>query len=703
MDKDAFVWKFILELMEMKMKEGELIILDATNLKLKDLTSYRKLAEKYRYRICVIDFTNVPLETCLERNRSRPQIQFVPEDTIKRYHDLISTEKLPNSFKVVKPEDLSLSLNEKIDLSSYKKIIHFGDIHGCYDTLMKYFEAQPFNKEYAYIFCGDYLDRGNQNAEVFKFLDSIKDCENVCLLSGNHERWLENYANDIDSFSNEFKEKTLPQLEQAGINKSTVKNFIRKLKQCSYYTYQDKEFLVCHGGIPNLPADKILSKIKTKDLIFGVGDYKDGDEVEDTWYANFKGQEIYQVHGHRNVNKKPLRVNKNVFNLEGAIEFNGELRILEVSVQGFNCITIQSVETNKNLKLEYKENKQKFNCLSDEQIILSLRSNDCIRENKLSDYISSFNFTKEAFFDKNWDNQTVLARGLFINTKENKILARSYEKFFRINERPETTLKNLKNTLKFPLKAYFKYDGFLGIVSYDWTKDELFFASKSTNKSDHAGYLKEILEKTNVKLDKLKEYLKKTNRTAVFEIIDPENDIHIIEYKEKRAILLDLIDNSFKFKKQNYQSVLDISYLINCPAKKAWSETIMDYDCLCDFLVRLRKNNQLFDNKLIEGFVLEDKTGFMLKAKTLYYDFWKAARSYIDYYVKTGVKTQCSYLDTNGPIFKKYINFVEDNFDSLRELDFIQKRKKFFEKYPDLNQAEIDNFLTEFTLENNII
>ena len=58
----------------------------------------------------------------------------------------------------------------------YKKIVFIGDIHGCYDTLKQYPDFKDGLKDDTeYIFLGDYIDRGNQNAEVLQFLDQIKD------------------------------------------------------------------------------------------------------------------------------------------------------------------------------------------------------------------------------------------------------------------------------------------------------------------------------------------------------------------------------------------------------------------------------------------------------------------------------------------------------------------------------------------------
>ena len=62
--------------------------------------------------------------------------------------------------------------------------------------------------------------------------------------------------------------------------------------------------------------------------------------------------------------------------------------------------------------------------------------------------ISSFNFTRDVFYKKEWNEQTTKARGLFVDTRINEIVVRGYEKWFRVNEVEETKIMNLKDTLK---------------------------------------------------------------------------------------------------------------------------------------------------------------------------------------------------------------------------------------------------------------
>ena len=62
------------------MSRGEFTVIDATCSKTKDMQQYKELAEQYRYRTYVVDFTDVPLETCLKQNKQRHPDKWVPEE-----------------------------------------------------------------------------------------------------------------------------------------------------------------------------------------------------------------------------------------------------------------------------------------------------------------------------------------------------------------------------------------------------------------------------------------------------------------------------------------------------------------------------------------------------------------------------------------------------------------------------------------------
>ena len=68
---DKQVWKFLFALLEMRLKQGDFTIIDATHTSIKALRAYEALANTYRYRLIVIDFSHIPLELALQRNANR--------------------------------------------------------------------------------------------------------------------------------------------------------------------------------------------------------------------------------------------------------------------------------------------------------------------------------------------------------------------------------------------------------------------------------------------------------------------------------------------------------------------------------------------------------------------------------------------------------------------------------------------------------
>ena len=555
-------WKIIFDLLEYRMSRGELTVLDATASKTKDIKQYKELADQYKYRMYCVDFSDVPLDVCKKQNLQRSEDKIVPEQSIENIYSRFATQPVPAGVEVIKPNELDKILEKPIDLSSYRKIVFIGDIHGCYDTLMQYFK-NGLEDDVEYIFLGDYIDRGNQNAEVMKWLYSIKDRSNVCLLEGNHERWIQAYGMNVEAKSKEFEEKTKGQLILGGFDQKMARIFYRKLRQMSHFTYNGIEVLATHGGIPCMRTN--LTYIPTCALINGVGEYNEYQDVADTWMKETKENQ-YQVHGHRNTAQDPVQLADRVFNLEGEVEFGGKLRIVELDSAGWNVIELANCQP-----ITEDANIEKAPVETVEQAVEYLRNNKFVKEKKLGNGISSFNFTREAFYSANWTRQTVLARGLFIDTDNNKIMARSYEKFFRINEVRETEMIALKNRLKFPVKAYVKENGFLGIVSYNYKTDDLFIATKSSDKGDCAEYFNKILEpyKENI-LKQLRYYHEiDTDLSLVFECIDVENDPHIIKYEKSTLVLLDAIYNKLNFETIPYDNLVDFAKTkIGCPVKE---------------------------------------------------------------------------------------------------------------------------------------
>lgn len=668
---NPFVWNLLFELLEKRMQNGEFTIIDATNAKKSDMQKYKPLAEKYRYRIFCIDMTDVPIDVCKKQNAMRSEYKKVPEYVIDKQYETFKTQKVPSGITVIKKEDFNQILFSPIDFSKYEAVHIFGDVHGCLDPLNKYLKDGIKENE-LYIFCGDYLDRGIQNVEVLKFMMSIINKENVILIEGNHEKHLWKWARGEQVRSYVFDSETRLQLEAAKINKKDVRRFCRQLSQCAYFKYDDNYFVATHGGINQKPT----TFISTNQIISGVGTYKDSNDVDNAFFDNTPSN-YYSIHGHRNVTDSPISVNDRVFNLENSVELGGNLRVVKVSHK--NGIETFEIPNDIYKKIDFGKLNKVVPTNDIEKVIIAMRSTNLIKEKKFEN-ISSFNFTRNAFRNNSWTDATVKARGLFINTKNNKIVARGYEKFFRINERPETEFNGLKRTLKFPLTAYVKENGYLGILGYDEELDEMFIASKTTPIGPYADWFRDLLFKSlsKEKQIELKEYLKNNNKGMVFEVIETKNDPHIIEYDNNQIILLDVIDRKITFDKLSYEELVKIGSKFGFKTKKK-AFTLTTWKQFENWYNEVSDKNYKYNGNYIEGFVIEDSKGFLFKLKSYYYNLWKYMRSVSQSVLTYGYYRHESKL--TEIIQKEYYEWLKNKYKMLpSNTDIITLRKMFYQE-----------------------
>lgn len=324
---DHFVWDLLFQLLEKRMEKGELTVIDGTHSHLKLINQYRTLCDRYRYRCVVVEMPN-DIETILRQNKDRGY-KFVPEDAIANHVARINAEKSPAWCKAIKWNEWSNFIDPNFilfDFNQWKDIYVFGDIHGCVEPLNEFFSKYPFSEETFYIFTGDYFDRGIQNAEVFALLEPMLELKNTLFLRGNHEYHLWDYGLDGKAYSDEFNGVTLPQFKVAGITPSRVRSFYRKLGQMAYFKFDGNIYFICHGGIPVYPNIFVSSHNLSK----GVGKYEDTEEVEKSWAKNTSDY-MYQIHGHRNIDNLPVyNEQTRCFNLEGKIEYGGNLRIVHL-------------------------------------------------------------------------------------------------------------------------------------------------------------------------------------------------------------------------------------------------------------------------------------------------------------------------------------------------------------------------------------
>lgn len=680
---DKKVWNELYSIVENRMKDGQLTVVDATHISEKSISEYKKLSKKYNYRITIVQF-NISLEEALKRNAEREEYKQVPEKVIRDMYER-SKQKWNGNYEIIDTED-STNIKNRLftsgeDLTKYEKIVVFGDIHASFSPLKEYFDNNPYSKDNFYIFLGDYVDRNYQCNEVVSFLYDLMQNDNVILLHGNHESHVKKIlrGESVENTTDEFM-KTWSLLSEE--NREKLKAIGRKVRQMFVFKqetvpFPPKIYICTHGGISK-PVFNI--EIPTKQLIKGVGNYSDMQVCDENFTKlslEEQHAEIYSIHGHRNIENVDIQNTKRTFNLCDDVEHGGYLRILEITKDGFNPIKIRNNDYIK-----------KSDKLYTDEIVKKLHESGYVKEKELNDGIVSFNFTREAFFKNHWDDISVLARGLFVDSETGRILARSYSKFFNAwfeendsnteHEYGDCSIYALKNKIAFPAMAYKKENGYLGIVSWDYKNNDFFIASKSTNLGEYALHFKEmfmdrleiISESTGNDdiIQALKDFVKK-GYSMIFEVVDEEFDPHIIRNHDdkitKKFVLLDIVKNDFSESYMNYKDLVEFG--------KAHCLSVKDKRCVVnnflellsfledhkDYVISRNRN----PSKEIEGFVIEDSNGFRFKFKTAFYCFWKNLRNKIENYKKGNnvnfTKDEQSVITTLPKKLNEYDNILE--------------------------------------------
>ena len=149
------------------------------------------------------------------------------------------------------------------------------DIHGCYEALMDAMKKIDLSSGNEVVFLGDYIDRGKDSYKVLQYIyDLQKQYPNqVIVLKGNHERYLEGYLfgndewlifmdYDLNTTKTFIPEKEFEEMEQIFLHadRDTIQNMIRNsllthhkelfewMKELPYYYETNKQIFV-HAGI----------------------------------------------------------------------------------------------------------------------------------------------------------------------------------------------------------------------------------------------------------------------------------------------------------------------------------------------------------------------------------------------------------------------------------------------------------------------
>lgn len=598
-------WELLYKALENRMKHGQTVIVDATHLFKSAFREYNKLRQKYHYDVAVIDFMKQGLEehgsgyidVLAERDKQRDRHvgKAVIEKYVERYRKL---QHFPNWVTPLDP-DAALSMmiygdgSDRIDAENlgFDTIKVIGDVHADYGALQKVFANH--HRGVAYVFVGDYLDRGTKNAETLKFLNDLKG-KNIFFLRGNHEISVERFLRTGKLHGN-FK-RTYPILcktfQDAGKVNTMLGNIQSQLRDRLTIYAGDKSFFISHAGLePLVYYHGDTGLVNENDLVMGIsGDDEDpynrdvDKAIEE--FSNHHDADVIQIHGHRN-NFDHFDDCANAYNLTK----DGYFRWVDIDVKT-GQVTPHEIKSIDGAKLQQ-----------------TLDDDPDVKNVELDDGIIANNFTREAFENNRWTPTTTNARGLF--TRNDEVIGRGFKKFFEVGQTPDSTLASLG----YPVKAYVKHNGFLAIVFYDRENHVIRAYSKGGGEKYSELAAKELLKLVGIdKFGEFYSHQKNYNKSVLFEIVVPIKDPHIVKYDKAHAYPLAVIQNDMngRVDLKSAEEFWDID---------RWLAFTADDEKELKTYIDLWEHN----NPTLEGLVLYGQNK-MLKYKTKFYHKAKELR-----------------------------------------------------------------------------
>ncbi|MCQ2300869.1 MAG: T4 RnlA family RNA ligase, partial [Bacteroidales bacterium] len=272
--------------------------------------------------------------------------------------------------------------------------------------------------------------------------------------------------------------------------------------------------------------------------------------------------------------------------------------------------------------------------LTDDEIIARMDASPNVKKRSLdgTDGVVSYNYNAKAFYKDIWDDATIHARGLFV--RDGKVVARSFDKFFRINENRRSSVDSIKSLLSrndvSRVRLYHKYNGYLGVCSWNETTGGWFVASKSTNSGPFAETARKAISESGFFNAMSKVPASERNGYSfVFEIFDNVNDPHFVSENCGTGCRLiavyrnDLHNDGLTEDEiwERFGSETGALFAVGITAPTEWEGL---RSRIASFV-----NVQRGSEGVVVQIEFENGEIFRTKAKTAWYSFWKYVRGKI--------------------------------------------------------------------------
>ncbi|MEL7242858.1 MAG: RNA ligase [Cyanobacteria bacterium J06573_2] len=176
-------------------------------------------------------------------------------------------------------------------------------------------------------------------------------------------------------------------------------------------------------------------------------------------------------------------------------------------------------------------------------LLMNVKARNIVRIT--DDNLEIFNYTTHAQYNANWNEFTLIARGLVIDTKKQAVIATPFPKFFNFGEAKVWGADEVSGEIL----VYQKYDGSLGIVFWDGFKWRV--VTRGSFDSDAAIWGQKWLDE-NINTDLLE-----VGNTYLLEIIYLGNRI-VVPYDFQGMVLLSAYDiNGYEYSRSQAKSLAD--------------------------------------------------------------------------------------------------------------------------------------------------
>lgn len=558
--------------LEARMTAGTTVFFDATSLNISDQNELIRRGAAHGYTSYILDAQgDITFDELKIRNAARGPRALPEEDLREKWLKGAQKEFAPGAklIDMTSRETIlaDLARIQRTPRISAERVIVVGDLHSCAAPLQRAINELDAPGTH-WVFSGDLFDRGPDPVEVWEIVAQLLIEQRCTVVTGNHESHLRTVNTRPVGGKMPQTIETRNALLEANIGPQAQIDFVNATVPALLFSLDDDTaltWLVTHGGVGRQTAERLLGEgmlhVTEAECIYGLSErflaYR-GKSSYDVERISLSGN---QLHGHRNgvhdsgVTVDPVREidGSLVICLESGASSGGtvSVAVLESSAGASPSARVITYPDEVSPSLAAQNAFSPVGASAPRRNLLermTLSSNVAVKPVQGFPGVVAANFTRQAFQSGAWDQDSVHARGLFLDESTGEVLARGYEKFFHIGEAPGRTMDDLLDREKtaYPVVAVKKFNGYLALVASVHGRLAVFSKSGRTPYAETAEkMLQEHLG--DERLEQLRQMLERSRCTALFEVLRADDPHPITEAGPDRLVLLDTVFNSETF------------------------------------------------------------------------------------------------------------------------------------------------------------